>query len=408
MTQLIVTLASFGLIPLLIRKKIKLSYAILIVTISISIFSGLGILRLGETALGVVLDRYSRDTILTVAMVGILGSLLKRYGILQKIVDSMLGLITSKKLIMMIIPSLIGIMSVPGGAVLSAPFINNIGEELEIIPARRAAINLIYRHISMFLFPFATGMMFVKAAIPELNIYKVIGFGLPFVAGTVILGYMLFMRGKGNGEKRHREVTLGGILRLLVLASPIYMSVIINVITGLPFFLSMVGSIIIVYFLSDKKDFLYRTVKSINYNTILIVISILILKDIILQMDNMLELINGLLMSTQGGIGVLVIFTLVSFFFGYITGYPTSSLAITLPLLTMMGLENNALHIYTFFLLAVSFVGYFYSPLHLCQVLTIDEMKVTTGELYKEYGPYFALQLILIFAITLTLMTIFA
>jgi hypothetical protein len=77
MTQLIVTLASFGLIPILIRKKFKLSYAILAVTLSISIFSGLGILTLGETALGVALNRYSRDTILTVTMVGILGSLMK-------------------------------------------------------------------------------------------------------------------------------------------------------------------------------------------------------------------------------------------------------------------------------------------------------------------------------------------
>lgn len=408
MTQLLVTLASFGLIPLLIKKNFKLSHSILAVTLSISILSGLGLLVLGETALGVVLDQYSRDTVLTVAMIGILGNLLKKYGILQRIVDSLLGLITSKKLIMMIIPSMIGIMSVPGGAVLSAPFINNIGEELDIIPARRAAINLIYRHIAMFLFPFVSVLMFIKAAIPVLNVYKVIAFGLPFVAGTVIIGYMLFMRGKGNGEKREREVTFKKILELVVITSPIYMSVVINVITGLPFFISMAGSVVIVYFLSDKKDFLYRAVNSINYNTIFLVMAILILKDIILQMSDMLELINNLLMSSQGDIRIMLIFTLVSFFFGYITGYPTSALAVTLPLLSMMELGNNALHIYAFFLLAVAFVGYFYSPLHLCQALTLTEMNVTTGELYKEYGRYFALQILLVFATTLILMAIFA
>jgi hypothetical protein len=408
MTQLLVTLASFGLIPLMIRKGFKLSHAILAVTLSISIFSGLGLFKLGETLMGVVLDQYSRDTILTVAVIGILGNLLKQYGILQKIVDSLLGLITSKKIIMMIIPSMIGIMSVPGGAVLSAPFINNIGEELHIVPARRAAINLIYRHIAMFLFPFVSVLMFVKAAIPQLNVYKVIGFGLPFVVGTVFIGYMLFMRGKGNGEKRERELSFKKLLDLVIITSPIYMSVVINLITGLPFFVSMFGSIIIVYFLSDKKDFLYKAFNSINYNTIILVTAILVLKDIILQMDQMLGLINELLMRSQGDIRIMLIFTLVSFFFGYITGYPTSSLAITLPLLSMMELGSNALHIYTFFLVAVSFVGYFYSPLHLCQVLTIGEMKVSTGDLYKEYIPYFALQMLLIFATTLTLLAIFA
>ncbi|MCR3955192.1 MAG: DUF401 family protein [Gudongella sp.] len=408
MTQLLVTLASFGLIPIMIRKGFKLSHSILAVTLSISIFSGLGILRLGETFMGVILDQYSRDTILTVAVIGILGNLLKQYGILQRIVDSLLGLITSKKVIMMIIPSMIGIMSVPGGAVLSAPFINSIGDELDIIPARRAAINLIYRHIAMFLFPFVSVLMFVKAAIPQLNVYKVIGFGLPFIAGTVIIGYTLFMRGKGNGEKRERDLSLRKLLDLVLITSPIYMSVVINLITGLPFFVSMIGSIIIVYFLSDKKDFLYKSFNSINYNTIILVTAILVLKDIILQMDQMLGIINDLLMRSQGDIRIMLIFTLVSFFFGYITGYPTSALAVTLPLLSMMGLGSNALHIYTFFLLAVSFVGYFYSPLHLCQALTLNEMKVSTGELYKEYGPYFALQLLLVFATTLTLMAIFA
>lgn len=407
MTQLLITLASFGLIPLLVKKKAKLSHSILVVSLSISIFSGLGFSRLGETAVGVILNKYSRDTILTVAMVGILGNLLKKYRILQKIVDLLLGIISNKKLIMMIIPSMIGILSVPGGAVLSAPFINNIGENLDIIPARRAAINLIYRHIAMLLFPFTTTLMFIKAAIPELNIYKVIGFGIPFVIGIIILGYMLFMRGKGNGEKLEKEISFKNIVELIVMTSPIYISVIINVITGLPFFISMVGSVIIVYFLSDKKDFFQNIIKSINYDTIILVMAILILKDIILQMDNMLELINNLLMRSQGEIKIMLIFTIVSFFFGYITGYPTSSLAVTLPLLSMMELGNNALHIYTFFLLAVSFIGYFYSPLHLCQALTLNEMKVTTSELYREYGRYFLFQLVLLFTTTLLLMTIF-
>ncbi|MBZ2174998.1 DUF401 family protein [Schnuerera sp. xch1] len=50
----------------------------------------------------------------------------------------------------MIIPAMIGVLIISGGALLSAPFIYNLGEEMELSPPRRAAINLVFRHIAMF------------------------------------------------------------------------------------------------------------------------------------------------------------------------------------------------------------------------------------------------------------------
>ncbi len=408
MNQLLIVLASFALIPFLIRKRVKLSNTIFIVTLIISILTGIGIDGLGRTIFGIFTSINSLDTILTVALVGMLGSLMKQYGLLDQIVHTMLQIISNKKIIMMLIPSMIGVLVVPGGAVLSAPFINSLGEEMNITPPKRAAINLIFRHISMFLLPFSTALLFIKASIPEVNIYKVIGFTLPFIAGVIILGYWLYLKDAGNGKEVRSSDIGKNLLKLLVITLPIYVSVLINVVTGLPFFVSMLGSIIAVYFLSNKKGFFDALAKSFNLHTMLMVLSILILKDVILQLGGMLSLIKDLLGTVGSGIGIMLVFTLVSLFFGYITGYPTSALAITLPLLSMLDMNTNALHIYSYFLFAVSFVGYFYSPLHLCQVLTIGEMKVGTLELYKEYRLYAILQLLLIYGTTLLLLMLFA
>ena len=408
MNQLLITLASFALIPILIKKKMKLSNTIFVVTIIISLLSGIGIDGLGKTVFKIFTNPNSLDTIITVAMVGMLGSLMKHYGILDGIVNTMLKVISNKKIVMMLIPSMIGVLVVPGGAVLSAPFINSLGEEMNIEPPKRAAINLIFRHISMFLLPFSTVLLFVKASIPEINIYKVIAFSIPFLAGIMAIAYYLYLRGSGNGKEVKSTDRGRSILKLLILTIPIYISVVINVITGLPFFISMLGSIISVYFLGNKKDFMRTVIKSFNLHTVLMVLSILILKDVILQLGDMLSLVEGALSGMGSGIGVMIVFTIVSIFFGYITGYPTSALAITLPLLSMLDMNTNALHIYSYFLFAVSFVGYFYSPLHLCQVLTIGEMKVGTLELYKEYRLYAILQLLLIYGTTLLLLMLFA
>ncbi len=406
MGQLLVTILSFAMIPILIKKKLKLGSAIFIVTISIALFSGLGLVNLFKTTLGVFLNKYSRDTILTVLMVGVLGSLLKNFGILNRIVKSMVLMIPNKKVVMMLIPSLIGMMSVPGGAVLSAPFINKLGSDIKIRPPRRAIINLVYRHVSMFLFPFTSSFLFIKAAMPEINLYRLILTNLPFVFVMVFLAYFIFMKDEVDNERIKTEITLKEIFNLVILTSPIYASVIINLITGLPFFISMLGSILITYLLSNKKDFFKMGLKSINFNTIFVITSILVLKDIILQLEGMLSIIRGVLLSVEGVFSVLIIFTLVSLFFGFITGYPTTSLALTLPILSMMNFASNELYIYLFFVNAVAFMGYFYSPLHLCQVLTLGEMKVSTGNLYKEYKLYFILQISFAFVITFILLAI--
>jgi hypothetical protein len=401
-------LGAFAMIPFLIKKRMKLSNTIFLVTIIISVLSGIGIDGLAKTVFKIFTSANSLDTIITVGMVGMLGGLMKHYGILDGIVTTMLKVISNKKIVMMLIPSMIGVLVVPGGAVLSAPFINNLGEEMGIDPPKRAAINLIFRHISMFLLPFSTVLLFVKASIPEINIYKVIAFSLPFIAGVMIIAYYLYLRGSGNGKEIKSTGIGKNIIKLLVLTLPIYISVVINVVTGLPFFISMIGSVIAVYFLGSKEKFMASVAKSFNLNTVLMVLSILILKDVILQLDGMLSIVEGVLSGIGSGIGIMVVFTIVSIFFGYITGYPTSALAITLPLLSMMDMSANALHIYVYFLLVASFAGYFYSPLHLCQVLTLGEMKVGTLELYKEYRFYALLQLAVIYGTTLSMLMIFA
>lgn len=406
MTQLLVALGSFALLPIMIRKKMKLSTSLLIVAFIIAILAGLGFESYFKTVIGVFIKPNSRDTILTVLMVGILGGLMKHYGLLQKVVDTLLKVVTSKKIILMIIPSMIGLMSVPGGAILSAPFINSIGEEVNIERPRRAVINLIFRHISMMVLPFTTSLLFIRAALPDINIYKVVGYGFIFVISTVVLGYNLFIKDIKTEKGVREKNVFGNILKFLLYTSPIYISVMVNAITGLPFFVSMIFSILAAFLLSSKSGFINQVIKGININTILIVVSVLLLKDIILQLDQMLVLVESLLARIDSGIGILLIFALVSVVFGFITGYPTSSLAITLPMLGMMNLPDSQVHVYAYFLLVMSFLGYYFSPLHLCQVLTAGEMRVTTGDLYKEYKKYAPIQFLIAFISTLLLLWI--
>ncbi len=400
MSQLVSVIISFLSIPVLIKLKIKLSYTLLISAGILSIISRLDFQTLGQVILSLFINPSSRATVLTVIMVSILGGLMNHYKILDKIVETLLLMVRSKKNILMIIPAMIGVLIIPGGALLSAPFINNIGEEIKLTPARRAAINLVFRHITMFILPYSTSLLVVSASIPNINIFRLILLNLFFVISVIIAGYFFFLKDIQSDISLPKKNIGENVLKLLIYTSPIYTSVIINFITGLPFYITLIASVFIVYFLSHKKDFLKVFVKSLNWNTVLTVIAVLIMKEIILNMEDLLKIFNNMLSSSNGMLSMIIVFWISSFFFGYITGNQTAALAIILPMISQLLITNKMLYIYTYFAFGSSFMGYFFSPIHLCQAFTLEHMGVTTGELYKEYGFYMpTLLLILIISV---------
>lgn len=388
MYQLFIVIISFFIIPILIKKKFKLSYTLLITAGILAIFSKIGVTSALDSIFNVFLNSPSRSTVLTVMMISILGGLMGHYKILEGIVESLEKVIKNKKNILMIIPAFIGLLVIPGGALLSAPFIDNLGEELKIAPPKRAAINLIFRHIAMYILPFSTGLLIVASSFPNLSIGKIILYNMLFVSLITITGYFLFIKDIKVDIVTKRENLGPNLIKLGILTSPIYIPVIISLSTGLPFYITLLISIVIVYILGNKEDFIKTLVKSISWHTILTMIAILIIKEIILNMDSLLDIFMTMFNKNDNIFYTLLIFFVTSLFFGFITGNQGASLAIILPMISQLNVSNDMLYIYIYFAYISAFMGYYFSPLHLCQAFTVELMGVNTVDLYKEYKYY--------------------
>lgn len=388
MYQLIALVLTFMLIPILIKFKVKLGYAILTTAMVLGMVSGIGISSFFNAVSGVFTSSSSQNTILVVTMVSILGGVMKHYGILDVIVDTMQKVIGSKRNIITIIPAMVGFLTIPGGAILSAPFVNRIGEEIELSPPRRAAINLVFRHLAMFLLPFSTSIIIVPTILPDFSIPFLILLNSVFVAGIVITGYIMFLRDIRLEQVEAKERNLRNILKLALYISPIYVCVIITGITGIPFYLTMFSSLLIVYILGNKKDFLTTMVKSINYKIVITVTSVLIMQSTIMKMTDMLEIFNNIFQASDNFFTIALVLLITSTFFGFMTGYKVAALAITLPLIAQLNVSYEMIHVYVYIATGCAFIGYFFSPLHLCQAFTVQIMGVSTLDLYKEYRFY--------------------
>lgn len=89
--------------------------------------------------------------------------------------------------------------------------------------------------------------------------------------------------------------------------------------------------------------------------------------------------------SISSGFSILLVISLASILFGATTGHIMVPLGVILPLIGALPIAAEMKLIYTFFVFVWGFLGYYYSPLHLCQLLTVKYMGCKNGEVYKEH-----------------------
>lgn len=394
MREFIAVLISFSSIPLLTKKKISIGVAIWICAFILSLSSGLGIIYFIEALFKILtdIDRIKQYTV--IIQIGIIGVLMKKYNFIDKIIDSLIKVVKNIRIILMFVPALIGLLVVPGGAIISAPFIDRIGDDYNIPKTNRAIINLIYRHISLNIMPYSTGLLITALLVPHISIYSVIGYNLIFVIIYVLLGYILYIRKIEKRKIESKEPILPNIIILFKYTSPIHIAVILNLFFAIPFHFGLLANLAAIYMLNPNKEFLRDIVGAFNLRVLLSIMGVYLIQTLISGMDYL----NSYLVQIFSNSNTMMIgIVLISVFLGVTTGLSYSSLGVILPIIANLSISNSQMVLYTHFAYIWGFIGYFFSPLHLCQLFTCEYMNIKTQQLYKEYWKFmFSIVLVLI------------
>ncbi|HRS22503.1 MAG TPA: DUF401 family protein, partial [Clostridia bacterium] len=188
MREFFAVIVSFLIIPVLSRKKVPIGIAICACAVIMALFGGLGLAEFANVISDTFFNFNKVQQLLVVAEISIIGVLLKKYKIIDEVLDNLSKVIKSERVILMFIPALIGMLSVPGGAIMSAPVVDQLGERSNLSKPHRAIINLVYRHVSMNILPYATGFLIVASISPRISIYKLMGLNSIFVLLYIIAG----------------------------------------------------------------------------------------------------------------------------------------------------------------------------------------------------------------------------
>ncbi len=395
MWEFFVVIISFLSIPLLNKKKIQIGIAICTSAVLMALLGGLELPEIKEVFFSTFFDVNKIQRYIVVLEIIILGTLIKEYGIIDEVIKYMVKVIKNKKIIFMSIPALVGLLSLPGGAIISIPFIDKLGEKSNVSNNQKAIINLIYRHIAMHILPYTTGFLVVTSLIPQISIYKLIGLNSIFVILYAVIGYFLYLRKIENNNINSVNPILPNLLQLLIYTAPVYLAVLFNIFFYTPFYIGMIANLLVVYLLCPRKTFLLDVARAFNIRILLALIGIYLIQGVIGKMESISSLLS-LIFCNPHTIIFGIIF--ISFFFGLTTGFQPTALGVVLPILITLPISANRLLLYCHFTFIWSFVGYFFSPLHLCQLFTCEYLKISTMELYKDYWK-FLLSLVVILII---------
>ena len=314
-----------------------------------------------------------------------LGRLLQTYGYLERMADSLRGLLRSALLAIMAVPALMGSLSTFGGAALSAPVVDGLGDRLGLNANRKAAINLMFRHTVFFINPFSATLI-LTANLAGVSIPDLMKVQFPLSLTMTAAAYRRLVAGVKE-ERIDEDTPLSNHMREFVFPSaPILLSLALTLLLGVRLIAALTVSIAFLLASEWKKRPL-RPKEALIYLDVplmMAIVFIMIFKGFVADLPLVAESVRW---SDSAGIPLEPVVFIITAVLALFSGSPQAAIAVALPLL-LRGTPNYSSRLLSaYFVFVISFIGYLGSPLHLCQILTNKYFCADAGAVYPEYWP---------------------
>lgn len=319
--------------------------------------------------------------LLILVSVSFIGSLLKNSGRAAGLTGAVESLLRSKRLSMATLPALIGLLPMPGGALLSAPLVDAAGKDTEIKPMKLAAINYWFRHILECVWPLYPGII-LTASILELDASTIARAQWPMSAGMIIGGilFLLVPLGAQNSDKGNGR--FGQSLRALSSGLwPIALAVVLSMVFNIALYLAVPVSLILFVLLSrfPGKMLLKAAKEASAFEYVSFVFAVMIFKQVLIDSQAASFVAAEI---TTAGIHPIWVVIFIPFIIGLISGATPAFVSLAYPALLPFIKPDDVDFLMMATAYGAGFLGVLVSPLHFCLVLTAEYFKVSLGRLY--------------------------
>jgi integral membrane protein (TIGR00529 family) len=142
-----------------------------------------------------------------VLLVNVLGIAMKQAGVSDRLAPALQGVFKSRRIALAMIPLMMGMLPTPGGIMLSAPMVRDLGDHIGIARTRLAAINFMFRHQLETVWPLFPSVPLIQGML-GISAFALISHNIAIMASGLIGGTVfLLLSGIPPRNKNERHAS---------------------------------------------------------------------------------------------------------------------------------------------------------------------------------------------------------
>ncbi len=377
MIQLIELILIFIVIMISLRHKINLGLTLTGAAFFILLLSQISPYQSLKLAISTFGDFSNLDLMANIVCITILGNVLSYSGQLKQLVKSTQFFFKDYRLVSIALPALVGILSMPGGAIFSAPLVEASCPSTYIGGEVMAFINYWFRHIWEYFLPLYPAIL-LASSLSGLPITSIMILHLPFFFLAILGGWLVVRKMKvENSPDPGYTVSFWEIVQPFIPILP----PVLGVFWGIPVWIGGLIGIMLAILLGQVRfsQFMPAMFQNFPWLIMVDVAGILVFKTAITQ-GNVLQPVVGFMIAQK--IPVILLGLGLSFFIALISGLTSAfvgvSFPLILPLLTTVSLPKVIPLLYI-----GGYLGIIFSPTHLCLILSCRYFKTDIEKVYR-------------------------
>ncbi len=376
MSALLQILLALLLMIVLLRKRIHISYAALAAALLLFALSGFHPAQFGQALYSTLVSWTTWDMVFTLFFVMCLEHILRTSGILKNFTQAAGNLFHDNRIVLGFMPAFLGFLPSLGGAIFSAPMVEEAARPYRLTPERKTAINYWFRHVWEFSNPILPSLL-LAATLTGIPIGKMISHQFVLSFAAIAIGAVIMLHGaqfQPSGETASASADTVSAdkkdqLKAVVLAiGPILLNVFLVTVCHFNTTLSMLLIVLLLTVVLRYKPLQWVNMlrDGLNMPIITSILAILFFQGMLYATGT----IDGLIVFFQeSGIPAAAVVYLTAFFMGMLTGLSQGVVAIAFPLLVpLLGPNLDAVAL----TLICGLTGTMLSPAHLCLIMTVE------------------------------------
>ncbi|MFP3869442.1 MAG: DUF401 family protein [Syntrophobacteria bacterium] len=408
---LLKVLSCFGLILALNRLRLHLSLCLFLGAVAVGLWMGLSPGEIVHSLAGSLSSLQTLQLAAIICLILVVSQLMKVSGHLARIVEHFHAVVHDARAVSAVMPALIGLLPMPGGALFSAPMVETAVAGCSLSGDRKTAVNYWFRHIWEYWWPLYPGVV-LAVTLLQVETWRFIMIQAPLTLLSAAAGSYFLLRplrkagareNPGSFQVRLLGPFLWEIMPIMVVVGCItvlalgrnvlsWCGVSMKLPTVLPLLLGLLSCLLWVMRV-NRLGLRHLAAALLDRGTVpmlLLIFGIMAFKGALVDSGAVFQIRQEMV---DYHIPVLIVIVAMPFISGFITGIAIGFVGASFPLVVPLfaGTAPVDFLVHASLAYVSGYMGMMLSPVHLCLLVTRDYFKASLAASYRHiYKPVVA------------------